>query len=78
MLSELNSIWQRLVIHWHAVAVATIAMIPVLLEQLDGVDLTPLLSYILPAQYVPLVVALLPFVLVIMKPMIRLEDDTDA
>lgn len=74
MLSELHDIVTRIRVHWHAVVVAVITMVPLLLQQLDGVDLTPILSYLIPEHYVPLVVSLLPFVLVVMRPMVHLED----
>ncbi|WP_368508100.1 hypothetical protein [Bradyrhizobium lupini] len=77
MLNELSDIWARLRVHWHAVAVAVIAALPVILTQLEGVDLTPLLSHIIPAEYVPIVVSLLPFVLAIMRPMIHMEEPKD-
>lgn len=74
MLNELSDIWARLRVHWHALAVAVIAALPVLLTQLDGIDLKPFLSIIIPADYVDLVVALLPFVLAVMRPMIHMEE----
>lgn len=74
MLSELSDIWARLRVHWHALAVALIAALPILIEQLDGVDLKPFLSHIIPADYVDLVVALLPFVLAVMRPLVHLEE----
>lgn len=77
MLKELADIRARLRVHWHAVAVAILAALPVLLTQLDGVDLTPILSHIIPAEYVPIVVALLPFVLAVMKPMIHMDEPKD-
>ncbi|MGY3589355.1 hypothetical protein [Bradyrhizobium sp. USDA 4350] len=77
MLKELSDIWARLRVHWHAVAVAVIASLPVLLSQLEGIDLTPILAHIIPAEYVPLVVTLLPFVLAVMRPMIHMEEPKD-
>jgi hypothetical protein len=77
MLNELSDLWARLRVRWHAVAVALVAMVPTLLLYLDGVDLRPILAHVLPANYVELIVALLPFVLAIMKPMIHLEEPED-
>jgi hypothetical protein len=74
MLNELSDIWGRLKVHWHAVAVALIAALPVILQQLDGIDLRPILAQLLPAQYVDLVIALLPFLLLVMKPMLHMEE----
>jgi hypothetical protein len=77
MLNEISDLWARLKIHWHAVAVAVVAAIPAVLLQLEGVDLRPILSHVLPEHYVDLIVTLLPFVLALMKPMIHLEDPKD-
>jgi hypothetical protein len=82
MLSELKDIVRRIEVHWHALALTVVAMLPVLLEQLDGIDLHPILSHIIPANDVDLVIALLPFLLAVMRPMIRMsdkeDDDSDA
>lgn len=77
MLNEISDIWARLRVHWHAVAIAFVAMLPELLYQLQGVDLRPILSHILPANYVDLIIAALPFVLLVMKPMVHLEEPAD-
>jgi hypothetical protein len=77
MLTELKDIWARLKVHWHAVAVAFVAMLPTLLYQLEGIDLRPILSHFLPEHYVELIIALLPFVLLVMKPMLHLEEPED-
>lgn len=77
MLSELSDIWARLKIHWHAVAVAVIAVLPTLLYQLQGIDLRPILSQFLPANYVELIIAALPFLLLVMKPMLHMEEPKD-
>ena len=77
MLNELSDIWARLKIHWHAVAVALVAALPTLLLYLEGIDLRPILSQFLPEHYVDLIVALLPFLLRVMKPLVHLEDPKD-
>lgn len=77
MLNELSDIWARLKIHWHAVAVTVIAAAPAVLMQLEGIDLRPILAHVLPENYVDIIVALLPFALAIMKPMVHLEDPAD-
>jgi hypothetical protein len=77
MLTELKDIWARLKIHWHALAVAGVAMLPTLLYQLEGIDLRPILSHFLPEHYVELIIAMLPFVLLVMKPMLHLEEPED-
>ncbi|MCP1937383.1 hypothetical protein J2R95_003178 [Bradyrhizobium japonicum] len=77
MFSELNDIYARLRVHWHAVAVAVVAALPTLLLYLEGIDLRPILAHVLPANYVDLIVALLPFMLLVMKPLIHLEDPKD-
>lgn len=77
MLNELSDIWSRLKVHWHAVVVAFVALLPELLYQLDGIDLRPILSHVLPANYVDMVITALPFVLLVMKPMLHLEEPKD-
>jgi hypothetical protein len=57
VLSELNEIYRRLKIHWHAVAVVVAAMLPTLLLQLEGIDLRPILAHFLPENYVDIIVA---------------------
>jgi hypothetical protein len=77
MLTELKDIWARLKIHWHALAVAVVAMLPTLLYQMEGIDLRPILSQFLPANYVEIIIAALPFVLLVMKPMLHLTEPED-
>jgi hypothetical protein len=77
MLNEISEIWGRLKVHWHAVAVAAIAVLPTLLYQLEGIDLRPILSQFLPSNYVELIISLLPFALLVMKPMLHMEDPKD-
>lgn len=77
MLNELKDLWSRLKIHWHAVAVAAVALLPELLYQLQGIDLRPILSQFLPEHYVEIIISALPFVLLIMKPMVHLEEPSD-
>jgi hypothetical protein len=77
MLNEISDIWGRLKVHWHAVAVALVAILPTLLYQLQGIDLRPILSQILPSNYVELIISLLPFALLVMKPMLHMEDPKD-
>jgi hypothetical protein len=77
MLKELSDIWARLKIHWHAVAVAFVAILPTLLYQLEGIDLRPILSQFLPANYVEIIIAALPFVLLVMKPLVHLTEPED-
>jgi hypothetical protein len=77
MLNELSAIWARSASIGTPWAVAVIAALPILLSQLEGIDLRPILAHIIPADYVDLVVALLPFVLAIMKPMVHLEEPED-
>jgi hypothetical protein len=77
MLTELKDICARLKIHWHALAVAFVAMLPTLLYQMEGIDLRPILSHFLPDNYVELIISLLPFALLVMKPMIHLTEPED-
>jgi hypothetical protein len=78
MLSELKDIWARLKVHWHALGLAVVAVLPELLYQLQGIDLRPILSRFLPSNYVELIISLLPFVLLVMKPVVHLEDPKDT
>jgi hypothetical protein len=77
MLNELSDIWSRLKIHWHAAAVAFVSLLPSLLYYLQGVDLRPILSQFLPENYVELIIAALPFLLLVMKPVLHMEDPKD-
>jgi hypothetical protein len=77
MLNEISDIWSRLKVHWHAVVVALVAILPTLLYQLQGIDLRPILSHFLPENYVELIISLLPFALLVMKPMLHMEDPKD-
>jgi hypothetical protein len=74
MLNELKDLWARVRVRWHAVAVAVIAALPTLLLYLEGIDLRPILAHFLPENYVELIVALLPFVIAFMRPMVHLEE----
>lgn len=77
MLKELSDIYGRLKVHWHALAVAFVALLPTLLYQLQGIDLRPILAHFLPENYVELIISLLPFVLLVMKPMLHLAEPED-
>jgi hypothetical protein len=59
------------------VGVALIAILPTLLYQLQGIDLRPILAHFLPENYVELIIYLLPFALLVMKPMLHLEEPVD-
>jgi hypothetical protein len=77
VLAELKDLYGRLRVHWHALAVAIVAILPTLLYQLEGIDLRPILSHFLPENYVELIIALLPFALLVMKPMLHLTEPED-
>jgi hypothetical protein len=77
MLKELSDIWARLRVRWHAVVLALAAVLPALLYHLEGIDVRPILAHFLPENYVEIIVALLPFVLALLKPMIHLEEPQD-
>lgn len=77
MLNELKDLWARVRVRWHAVAIALVAALPTIFLYLEGIDLRPILAHVLPENYVDIIVALLPFVLALMKPMVHLEDPAD-
>jgi hypothetical protein len=77
VLAELKDLWARVRVRWHAVALALVAALPTLFLYIEGIDLRPILAHVLPENYVDIIVALLPFVLAVMKPMIHLEDTSD-
>jgi hypothetical protein len=77
VLAELKDLWARVRVRWHAVALALVAALPTLFLYMEGIDLRPILAHVLPENYVDIIVALLPFVLAVMKPMIHLEDTSD-
>ncbi|MFI4971134.1 MAG: hypothetical protein ACHP7H_00525 [Hyphomicrobiales bacterium] len=76
MLDQLKAFWARLEVHWHAVYIALLTALPVLLDRLGYIDLTPVLQHVLPADYVPLVIGVMPFVLAFLKPLIHVTDVT--
>jgi hypothetical protein len=57
--------------------VAFVSLLPSLLYYLQGVDLRPILSQFLPENYVELIIAALPFLLLVMKPVLHMEDPKD-
>jgi hypothetical protein len=77
VLAELKDLWARVRVRWHAVAAALIVAAPSLLLYLEGVDLRPILAHFMPENYVELIVAILPFVIAFMKPMIHLAEPED-
>lgn len=83
MLNYLKGAWARLEVHWHAVAVAFVTAVPVLLDRLGYIDLKPVLSHFLSPDMADLVVGLMPFILLFMKNVFKIhphpeEDDEDA
>lgn len=70
---NLKALWQRLTVRWHVIALALLAAAPEILNYLGVVDLKPLLSQILPENYVGLVVGVLPFILMFLKSAVQME-----
>jgi hypothetical protein len=68
----------RLRVHWHAVAVAFTAALPILLDQLGVLDLKPMLSNFLAPEYVSLIIALMPFMLAFVKPLVHVAPPEDT
>lgn len=74
----MNDFLSRVRVHWHAVVASFVAAAPVLLQQLQVIDLRPLLSQYLGDDWAALLIALLPFYIAFLKPMLHIEDkETD-
>lgn len=77
MLDELKYLLARLRVRWQALVAALVLAAPSLLLYLDGIDMRPILAYVLPDNYVELIAVLLPLVLAVMRPMVHLEAPED-
>jgi hypothetical protein len=77
MLNELSDIWARLRVHWHAVGGRPGRRAAHAAPQLGRHRPAADPGARPPEHYVDLIVALLPFVLALMKPMIHLEEPKD-
>jgi hypothetical protein len=73
MTEYLKDLWSRVTVHWHVLLAAVLAALPGILDYLGVIDIRPLLEHFLPDNWVNLIVAVLPFVLMFLKPMIAVE-----
>ncbi len=67
----------RVRIRWHAFIAALTCATPVLLQQLQVIDLKPLLTQYMSAELAAVVIGLLPFYIALLQPMIHFEDRKD-
>ena len=73
MFDKLKALWARVQVRWHILALALLASLPEILDYLGVVNLRPILSQVLPENYVAFIVGTLPFVLALVKPLVALE-----
>lgn len=73
MTAYLKNLWARVTVHWHVVAATILAALPAILNYLGLVDLRPIFSQVLPANYVDLIIGVLPFVLAFLRPLVAVE-----
>ena len=70
MGAYLSGLWGRITVHWHVIAVAFVAALPQLLDWLGVIDVKPILVHFLPEHLADFIVAILPFALAVLRPMI--------
>lgn len=68
---------KRLRVHWHAVAVTLIGTLPVLLDQLQYIDLKPILSHFVGDDWAGLLIGLLPLYIAFLRPMIHVAESEE-
>jgi hypothetical protein len=73
MFDKIKALWGRLSVRWHVLLAAFVAALPPLLDQLGVIDLKPILMHVMPADYAGLIVGILPFVLMFLKPLVSVE-----
>lgn len=78
MRAYFADLWARLEVHWHAVAVLLIAAAPGILDWLGVIDLKPLLMHVVPENVADLIVAILPFILAFVRPMLAVTPTAPA
>ena len=76
-MNSMREIWARVRFRWHSFLAALSIALPVLLDQLQVVDLRPLLGRYLSGDIVALLVGLMPSYIALLKPMIHIEDRQD-
>jgi hypothetical protein len=72
------NILSRVRVSWHALVAALVMALPILLQQLQVVDLKPLLAHYLGDDWATLLVALMPFYIALLKPMISVAPPPEA
>lgn len=77
-MNRLREMRARVRIRWHSFLAALSIALPVLLDQLQVIDLKPLLSRYMSGEVVGLLVGLMPFYIALLKPMIHFEDHKDC
>jgi hypothetical protein len=73
-MNALYALLLRLRFRWHAFLAALALALPVLLDQLQVIDLKPILLHFMAPEWVALFVGLMPFYIALLKPMLHLED----
>jgi hypothetical protein len=74
MLAKIQAFLARVRLRWHALMVALVGALPVLLDQLQVIDLKPILhKFGLSDEVAALLIGLMPFYLAFIKPMLTVE-----
>jgi hypothetical protein len=77
-MKSLAEFRQRARFRWHSFIAALIGSLPILLQQLQVIDLKPILQHFgISPEVAALFVALMPFYISMLQPMIRMEDHKD-
>ncbi|WP_316194448.1 hypothetical protein [Bradyrhizobium sp. SZCCHNRI3052] len=76
-MDKLRELRARVRFRLHAFFAAFICATPVLLQQLQVIDLKPLLQHYMSAELAAVVIGLLPFYIAMLQPMIHLDDRKD-
>jgi hypothetical protein len=77
-MTSMRELRARVRFRWHAFLAALSVALPVLLDQLQVVDLKPILGRYMSAEVVAIVVGLMPFYIALLKPMVHFEDHKDS
>lgn len=70
---SMSNIRARVRFRWHSFLAALSFSLPVLLDQLQVVDLKPLLSRYMSTEVVVVLVGLMPFYIALLKPMVHFD-----
>jgi hypothetical protein len=73
VLAKIKALLARVRVSWHALVAALVTALPVLLDQLQVIDLKPLLLKYMSPEMVAVVIGLMPFYLAFIKPLITVE-----